>query len=120
MIDEAEIIVVSFAPAADGAIVVRALTGTQELERERSIPASARSDGHLALAGGFWFSPFWNQGSEPPPFVGPYAEHIELGLDTAGDLKVRRSGWMAGLIFLIIPFAFASDEQFRFRRTPCP
>ena len=117
---DAAITVVSFVPAADGSIVVRALAGGQNAIRERTIPASARRDGLVALAGGFWFSPFWNQGSEPPPFVGPYPEHTELGLDTAGDLKVRRSGWAAGLIYLLIPFALASDEQYRFRRTPCP
>ena len=117
---DAEITVVSFAPAADGALVVRALTGGQNVIRERTLPASARRDGRVALAGGFYFSPFWNQGEEPPPLVGPYSAHTELGLDTAGDLKVRRSGWVVGLVFLVIPFAFASDEQQRFRRTPCP
>jgi hypothetical protein len=114
------ITVVSFVPATDGTIVVHALAGGQNTVRERTIPASARSDGRVVLAGGFWFSPFWNQGSEPPPLVGPYTEHTELGLDTAGDLKVRRSGWAAGLVFLLIPFAFSSDEQYRFRRAACP
>ena len=117
---DAGITVVSFVPAADGAIAVHALAGGQNATRDRTIPASARRDGYVALAGGAWFSPFWNQSSEPPPLVGPYSEHTELGLDTAGDLKVRRSAWVVGLVFLLIPVAFATDEQYRFRRTPCP
>ena len=117
---DAGIAVVSFVPAADGAIVVRALTSGQNATRELAIPASARRDGRVALEGGFWFSPFWNQGSEPPPLVGPYSEDTELGLDTAGDLKVRRSAWVVGLVFLLIPAAFATDEQYRCRRMPCP
>lgn len=117
---DAGITMVSFVAAPDGAIVVNALAGAQNVIRERTIPASARRDGRVGLAGGFWFSPFWNQGFEPPPLVGPYSEHTELGVDTAGDLKLRRSGWAFGLVFLLIPFAFADDEQYRFRRRACP
>jgi len=120
VVRDAGITVVSFVPAADGAIVVNALAEGRNVIRERTIPASARRDERVALEGGLWFSPFWNQSFEPPPMVGPYAEHEELGLDTAGDLKLRRSSWAVGLVFLLIQFAFSSDEQFRFRRTPCP
>lgn len=117
---DAGITVVSFAPAADGALVVRAVADGASVKAERTLPASARRDGRMALAGGFWFSPFWNQSFEPPPIVGPYSEHTELGLDTAGDLKLRRSGWAVGLAFLVVPFALTNDEQYRYRRTPCP
>jgi hypothetical protein len=117
---DAGITVISFVPAADGTIVVEALAVGPDAIRERVIPASAGRDGRVFLEGGFWFSPFWNQSFEPPPIVGPYSEHTELGLDTAGDLKLRRSGWAVGLAFLLIPFAYADDEQYRFRRTPCP
>lgn len=111
---------VSFATEADGALVVAALAPGPKVIRERTLPATAKRDGSVALAGGFWISPFWNQSFEPPPFIGPYSEHTDLGLDTAGDLKLRRSSWAVGLVFLFLPFVFSADEEYRFRRVACP
>lgn len=110
---------VCFEPRAEGGLVVEARAG-RSVVRTRTIETLPQRPGRIRLPGGTWFSPFFNQGDEPPPIVGPYAERSELGLDTAGDLKLRRKGWAAGLAFLVVPIFVTSDEHFRFARLTGP
>ncbi|TAM45794.1 MAG: hypothetical protein EPN55_07235 [Gammaproteobacteria bacterium] len=50
------------------------------------------------------------------PLVGPYYESAELGLDSRGHGKYRKSFATAGLVYLFLPIAIGGNEDVRFIR----
>ncbi|MHB8696658.1 MAG: hypothetical protein ACYC9J_01295 [Sulfuricaulis sp.] len=50
------------------------------------------------------------------PIVGPRLEKIELGLDTKGNGKSQDKGYIAGLVFMLVPFADYNVDNTRFVR----
>jgi hypothetical protein len=110
---------VDFEPADEGTFVVRARAGGRVV-RERRIDVPEGHAGPIPLSGGIWLPPFTQQGEEPAPLVGVFRERNALGLDTAGDLELRQTGWVVGLVYLVFPTVFSSEAQYRFPRVACP
>lgn len=50
------------------------------------------------------------------PYLGPYYESVELGLDEKGHGKYKEQGFVAGLAFLIVPIAVGGSDEVRFVR----
>lgn len=113
------ITLVSFEPTEDGGVVARAQSGGRVV-RERRLELPEDRAGPLRLADGVWFPPFTQEGEEPAPLVGAYGGATELGLDSAGDLALRQTGWTVGLVYLVFPTVFSLDSAVRFSRVACP
>lgn len=48
--------------------------------------------------------------------LGPSYESVELGIDTKGDGKYRRTGAFAGAVFLLVPVVATETADIRFKK----
>lgn len=110
---------VAFEPVEGSALDVRAWSTGRVVRTRRLLTAEART-GPFRIRGGTWFPPFTGPGDEPAPLVGVYGERVELGLDTRGDLEIRRKDWVFGLVYLLVPVLMTDEQQVRFPRVACP
>lgn len=106
----------------DGALVARSQAGRDVLfARRLGVPeAGGEYAGRVLVENRLAIVPFERAHSPDNPFIGPQRERLEVGLDTAGNLKVRNSGWFAGLVYLVIPMAVRASDEYRFPRAACP
>jgi hypothetical protein len=70
------------------------------------------SDGRIRIESGVGFSGT----KRGDAVVGPYYQSTELGLDTAGDGKLRQNYRVIGLVYMLMPFAAGGHDDVRFRK----
>lgn len=98
----------------DNALVVKAITGGIVVKESTFIEGKdfVLKEGRIRLTRHFGM-----MGSQKgDPMVGPYYLSKELGIDSSGEGKYRKTLRAAVLGFMVIPMAFGGDEDIRFVR----
>ena len=113
-LDNASITAIEVRAVSDTTLVVKALKENDVVKEAKFVEGIdfELSSGRIRLKHHVGFS----GATGGNPYLGPYSESTELGLDQYGHGKYREEGRAAGLAFLVVPMVGGVRDDVRFVR----